>query len=190
MVQNNGISKKNMDFKKKQAGFSLFELIVVLAIIGSIVGFIVRQVSSGKEKADIRSAAMKVNTFAQSLKSFMQDTNAASIENGKYATLQAMSSDTPPQGLSGFHGPYLDANYADKGSNLYDPWGGKITYIYMPDTDVVCARVITPKKKALWFADGEQQSETGECATTKTPGVKFVVGQTSDTANSGTMGSF
>lgn len=102
----------------REAGFTLLELLVVLAILGLLIGLVapavMRQFGSAKEKI----AAQSVERLATVLDMYKLDV-------GTYPTtdqgLQALI--TQPQGLAHWNGPYL------KGDKIpEDPWGHPFVY--------------------------------------------------------------
>jgi len=111
-----------MDQRKPQQlrerGFTLLELLVVLAILGLLIGLVapavMRQFGAAKEKI----AAQSVERLATVLDMYKLDI-------GTYPTtdqgLQALI--TQPQGVARWNGPYL------KGDKLpEDPWGRPFVY--------------------------------------------------------------
>jgi general secretion pathway protein G len=109
------------DTNKKQhqdAGYTLLELLVVLAIIGLLVAITAPQVMKilGGAKSD--AAKLQIESLSQSL-DFYQ------LDMGSYPTtaqgLQALL--VQPAGVDNWRGPYVR-----KDRNLLDPWGKPFVY--------------------------------------------------------------
>jgi general secretion pathway protein G len=102
----------------RDSGFTLLELLVVLAILGLLIGLVapavMRQFGSAKEKI----AHQSVERMATVLDMYKLDIGAyPTTEQG----LQALI--TQPQGVARWSGPYL------KGDKLpEDPWGHAFVY--------------------------------------------------------------
>jgi general secretion pathway protein G len=102
----------------EQSGFTLLELLVVLAILGLLIGLVapaaLRQLGSAKDKI----AHQSIERLASVLDLYRLDVGAyPSTDQG----LQALIA--PPQGVAQWSGPYL------KGDRLpEDPWGRPFVY--------------------------------------------------------------
>lgn len=103
---------------KKEAGFTLLELLVVLVILGLLIGLVapamIHQLGSAKKKVAYQSIE-RLGTVLDMYK----------LDIGTYPTTEQglQSLITRPAGVERWDGPYL------KGNNLpEDPWGHPFLY--------------------------------------------------------------
>jgi general secretion pathway protein G len=98
-------------------GFTLVELLVVLAILGLLAGLVGPQVMKFLGSSKTKTAALQVEDLAATLDLYR-------LELGRYPTsaegLQALVSDP---GISNWNGPYLKKSQVPK-----DPWGNDYQY--------------------------------------------------------------
>ena len=112
------VEAKNVERSlKKQKGFSLVEIIVVLAIIGGIMTLLAPRVFQNKQKADQRTAKIQLAKVANAINEFYADCNQLpeSLDN---------LLDNPGEDICESWGP---DPYA-KEKELIDPWKGDIIY--------------------------------------------------------------
>ena len=103
---------------RAQRGFTLVEMLVVLAIIGMIVGLVGPRVLNYLNDAKVKTAKIQIENLASSLDLFYLDMGRyPTTEEGLAALVQR------PGGAAEWSGPYIKANSAPM-----DPWGHP--YIY------------------------------------------------------------
>ena len=103
---------------RRQRGFTLVEMLVVITIIGLIMGLIGPRVLNYLTESKVKAAKIQIQSFASALDLFFLDL-------GRFPTsaegLTALARD--PGGLRTWNGPYVKA--ADVPN---DPWGHPYVY--------------------------------------------------------------
>jgi general secretion pathway protein G len=111
-------SRRRRVDRKAEAGFTLVEMLVVIAIIGLIMGLVGPRVLSYLGESKVKAAKLQIESFASSLDLFYLDV-------GRYPTssegLGALAD--RPGNTAVWNGPYLKTDAVP-----LDPWGH--TYIY------------------------------------------------------------
>lgn len=101
-----------------RAGFTLVEMLVVLAIIGLLAGLVAPRVFNQLAEAKVRTAHIQIESLKNSLDLFF-------LDNGRYPNnsegLGALL--TRPANAANWNGPYV------KGSGVpLDPWNNPYSY--------------------------------------------------------------
>ena len=112
--------KKQPQNRAKDAGYSLLEILVVLAIIATLAAVVAPRLFSNVNKAQQVAAQAQVKTLRLALDTFALDT-------GRYPTGQEGMAVlfNPPAGDTGqWAGPYME------GTMPLDPWDN--AYLYQP----------------------------------------------------------
>ena len=100
-----------------ECGFTLLELLVVMAIIGILTAYVGPRYFSKLDDAEVKTAKAQIDAFSKALDAFR-------IDVGRYPTneegLEALN--TKPATASRWNGPYL------KKAVPLDPWGKPYNY--------------------------------------------------------------
>ena len=111
--------------KAVKSGFTLVELMVVLAILVLLVALVGPRLLGSQEKADIKAAVQQIDSLETALKLYHVDNrNYPSTEEGLQALLSKPSDENRAKS---WDGPYLDEDTVPA-----DPWGNAYTYQYPP----------------------------------------------------------
>jgi general secretion pathway protein G len=103
--------------KDRQAGMSIIEIIIVLALIGGLMGVIVTNVIQQSENAKMDTAKLEMQRISESLTMYRVDNNRyPRTEQGLEALISA------PSDAKKWRGPYCDED------KLIDPWDGDYSY--------------------------------------------------------------
>ena len=108
--------------QKSLSGFTLMELLVVLAILGLLMSLVGPQVLNQLGGAKTKTARIQIRDLEQALEMYKLDV-------GRYPnTAQGLKAlVAKPGGAAGWNGPYL------KGEVPPDPWGSAYHYKYPGD---------------------------------------------------------
>lgn len=110
----------NRNEQNRQRGFTLVELLVVLAILALLAGLVGPQVLNQLGGAKSKSAAVQIRDLEQALEIYHLDVGRfPNSEEGLQALVRQ------PSGVSGWNGPYLR-----RGELPEDPWGNDYEYRY------------------------------------------------------------
>jgi general secretion pathway protein G len=104
--------------KVRLSGYTLTEMLVVIAIIGVIAAVVIPETIGQLGKAQSRAAKLKLQSIAAALELYQGDT-------GRYPTAQegVQALLTQPEGVQNWTGPYLHGK-----DQLSDPWGHPYRY--------------------------------------------------------------
>lgn len=107
----------NTKKRKTNAGYSMLEMMVVLAVIALIAGIAAPRLMENFGRAKSKAAEIQMGTIKSAVQFFFLDTGRYPSEaEGLEALVEA------PNGARNWRGPYLDSL-----EDLNDPWGRKYT---------------------------------------------------------------
>ena len=103
----------------RESGMTIIEILIVIALIGTIMTIVMTNVLSKNDEAKIDLAAVSLKKVAESL-------NIYKLHNNRYPTaedgLEALVTEPSSSSARKWRGPYTEAD------KLKDPWGGDIRY--------------------------------------------------------------
>lgn len=106
------IEERNVSRRRRQAGFTLIEVLLVVAILGILAGIVVVNLSGRQEQSMIRAARASIGAISTAVDLYEVDT-------GRFpGGLGALTAD---DGAPNWSGPYLR-------SAAIDPWGQAFSF--------------------------------------------------------------
>lgn len=101
---------------RRQGGFTLVELLLVLVILALIGGLVLPGLIGKAEGAKIKAASSQIDRISMAVESFYLDTGSTPTSLDQLVD--------EPGDADGWNGPYI------KRSTLNDPWGREYSYRY------------------------------------------------------------
>jgi len=127
--------KTNRQNKKREQGFTLIELMVVIVILGVLAGLIIPRVMGRPDEARQAKAKIQMESMETALKLYKLDNgNYPTTEQGLKALVEAPTVGTLPRN-------WRAGGYLEKGKVPKDPWGNDFVYISPgthSDFDLIC----------------------------------------------------
>jgi general secretion pathway protein G len=111
--------------KRRQAGFTMIELLVVMVILGLLAALVAPNFFGQAEKARVKTAKLQIANLATAL-------DALALDTGRYPSQQEglQSLLDPPSGMDMWDGPYLKKLPKDPWNHDYMYRGGSGNHEY------------------------------------------------------------
>jgi general secretion pathway protein G len=111
---------ENGKARRAQWGFTLVELLLVLAILATIAAIVLPKITGRRVDAEIKAARTQISAFKTAL-------NLFEVDNGFFPRGQNGLADLiqQPRDAQNWKGPYLDNDVVPK-----DPWNNDYVYSY------------------------------------------------------------
>lgn len=102
---------------RRQAGMTIIEILIVIALIGTIMTIVMTNVLQKSDEAKVDLAKIAASQLENALRLYKLNNNRfPTTDEGLQALLQA------PAGAKNWRGPYTEAD------KLKDPWGNDFSY--------------------------------------------------------------
>jgi len=114
--------------RSRRRGFTLMEVLIVLAILVALAALVVPRLLSVGGKADIKNTKTQIGGFAKALDLYYLDCKGfPTEEQGLQALMEEPAASEEGAGVKNWDGPYLEAPELPN-----DPWGNEYQYKYPP----------------------------------------------------------
>lgn len=113
------VSRRRGPAMKRQRGFTLMEIIIVVILIAAIAAFAASRIAGGSDRAKVNLARVQVQTLGEKVEQYRMDTGKVP------ASLDDLA--TAPAGVSGWLGPYV------RQTELEDPWRNPFRFVVPGD---------------------------------------------------------
>jgi general secretion pathway protein G len=147
-MQNSKLIRKRRG-RGGRRGFTLMEILIVLAILAVIIGLVLPNLLGQQKQANIKAAKLQVSAVEDALKIY-----AAGHDADFPGSLDALIN--KPAGDDRWSGPYLE-----KGKTPLDPWGNPIQYQYPGQH--------SQDRPDVWSMGPDKQSGTADDITNWAP---------------------
>jgi general secretion pathway protein G len=118
--QARGTRDRAPDARLSERGYTLVEILVVLAIIGLLMGLVGPRILGQLSESKVKTARIQIDALAAALDLHYLDTGRYPTSSEGLAALVQK-----PSGAANWNGPYLKSNVVPS-----DPWGRPYAYVF------------------------------------------------------------
>ncbi len=116
---------KSTHIRRQRGGFTLVEMLVVLAILVLLVSMVVPRIIGSQKKADINAAKTQIGMYKAALERYFLDCKKYPASEQGLDALVSKPSDLADN--ASWEGPYVNGEIGK------DPWGHEYQYKYPPE---------------------------------------------------------
>ncbi|YCM44994.1 type II secretion system protein GspG [Verrucomicrobiaceae bacterium 227] len=147
-------TNNNRPLRRMARGFSLFEMVIVMGIIGLILGGAIFSMGKIKNSAEISTCDQSLGSLATNLENYKNiGGHYPSQSQGLEALITKPS--TAPR-------PRRWTQTLDSDKSLYDPWGTKLEYHYPGKQDPTRPEIISAGPDKVFGGEDDQSSQDGK----------------------------
>jgi general secretion pathway protein G len=114
--------------RTRRAGFTLTEMLIVLAILVMLVALVVPGFLGAQRRADRQNAQAQIGLLRGALERYAMDAKSFPATEQGLQALISQPSDSEAGPAASWDGPYLSTDAIPR-----DPWGNEYQYVYPPE---------------------------------------------------------
>ena len=116
---------RSTHIRRQRGGFTLVEMLVVLAILVLLVSMVVPRIIGSQKKADVNAAKTQIGMYKAALERYFLDCKKYPASEQGLGALVSKPSDLADN--ASWEGPYVNGEIGK------DPWGNEYQYKYPPE---------------------------------------------------------
>ncbi|GDY09907.1 type II secretion system protein GspG [Planctomycetia bacterium] len=134
-----------------RSGFTLIEVLLVLAILGVIAAMVVPNLLGTQDRANIKASSISIKGFEEAVKLYAVDHDGQFPEGNGDSVIQMLMSPEQTDDSATPRAPYLE-------KTPLDAWKNPLRYEYPASGN----HQSTTGKPAIWSAGPDRQDDTGD----------------------------